>query len=59
MEAEFPRSRIFPPSGMHKGEVEILNLARKSLMKCYRMLQNARVTVFAVSELFRKNQQGD
>ena len=27
-------------------------------MKCYQMLQNARVTAFTVSELLRENQQG-
>ena len=27
-------------------------------MKCYYMLQNDRVTAFAVSELYRENQQG-
>ena len=33
------------------------NVARMPLIKCYRMLQNARVTVFTVSELIRENQQ--
>ena len=40
------------------GELEIPNLARMSLMKCYKMLQNSRVTAFALSELLRENQQG-
>ena len=34
------------------------NLAQMSLMKYYRMLQNARVTAFIASELSRENQQG-
>ena len=29
-----------------------------ALIKCYRMLQNTRVTVFTISELLRENQQG-
>ena len=33
------------------------NLAQMSLMKCYKMLQNAKVTPFTVSELLRENQQ--
>ena len=28
-------------------------------MKCYWMLQNAKVTAFTVSELLRENQQGE
>ena len=39
------------------GEVGIPNLARMFLMKCYYLLQNARVTAFAVSELLRETQQ--
>ena len=27
-------------------------------MKCYKMLQNAKVTAFTVSELLRENKQG-
>ena len=38
-------------------ELGILNLAQMSLMKSYWMLQNARATVFTVSEILRKNQQ--
>ena len=38
-------------------ELGIRNLARLFLMKCYWMLQNARVTAFTVSELLRLNQQ--
>ena len=36
-------------------ELGIPNLARMSQMKCYWMLQNARVTAIAFSELFREN----
>ena len=32
-------------------------MARMFLMKCYYLLQNARVTAFAVSELLRETQQ--
>ena len=39
------------------GELGIPNLVRTSLIKCDRMLQNARVTAFTVSELIRENQQ--
>ena len=38
------------------GELEIPNLVRMYLIKCYWMLQNARVTDFTVSELSRENQ---
>ena len=37
-------------------ELRIPNLARNSLIKCYRMLENARVTAFTVSVLLRENQ---
>ena len=37
-------------------ELRIPNLARTSLIKCYRMLENARVTAFTVSVLLRENQ---
>ena len=40
------------------GKFGIPNLAPMSLMKCYRVLQNARVTAFTASELLGKNQQG-
>ena len=39
------------------GKLEIPNLAQMSLMKCYRMLQNTKVTGSTVSELLRENQQ--
>ena len=35
----------------------IQNLAWISLMICYYMLQNSRITAFTISELLRKNQQ--
>ena len=38
------------------GKLEIPNLAWTSLIKCYWMLQNARVATFTVSELFREYQ---
>ena len=40
------------------GKLGILNVARMLLMKCYWMLQNARVTAFTISELLRENQKG-
>ena len=39
------------------GKLEIPNLAQTSLIKCYWMLRNARVTAFTISELLRENQQ--
>ena len=50
-------SEFCPISG-DRGELGMPNLARMSLMKYYRMLQNARVTAFIASELSRENQQG-
>ena len=55
--SEIPPSEFCPISG-DWGELWIPNLAQMSLIKCYWMLQNARVTAFTVSELLRKNQQG-
>ena len=40
------------------GELGIPNLAQMSLMKCYWMLQNSKVTAFNVYDLLRENQQG-
>ena len=40
------------------GKLDISNLARMSLLKCYWMLQNAKVTAFSISDLLRKKQQG-
>ena len=39
------------------GELEIPSLTRRSAIRCYWMLQNLRVTAFAVSALLRENQQ--
>ena len=39
------------------GKLGTPNLAKMYLIKCYSMLQNARITTFTVSELLRKNQQ--
>ena len=52
-----PPSAFCPTSG-YWGMLEIPNLALISLMKCYRVLQNARVIAFTVSELLRENQRG-
>ena len=54
---EMPPSGFFPISA-DWGELRIPNLARMSLIKCYWMVQNTRVTAFTVSELLRKNWQG-
>ena len=55
--SEIPSSE-FCPISKDWGELEITNLARMSLLKCYWMLQNARVTAFIISELLRENQEG-
>ena len=34
------------------------NLVRMSLIECYWMMQNTRVTAFTISELLRENQHG-
>ena len=54
---EIPPSEFFPISE-DWGKLAIPNLARMSLMKCYWMLQNVKVTAFIVSKLLRENQQG-
>ena len=56
------RKSVIPPYGFCPisgdwDQLGIANLARMSLLKCYWMLQNARVTAFTLSELLRKNQQ--
>ena len=53
--SEIPPSGYCPISGdwVKSG---IPNLIRMSLIKCYLMLQNSRVTAFTVSELLRENQ---
>ena len=55
--SEIPPSEFFPIS-RDWGKLGISYLARTSLIKCYWMLQNARVTPFIVSKLLREYQQG-
>ena len=52
---EIPPSEFCLISG-DWGELGIPNWPRTSLIKCYWMLQNARVTDFTISELLRENQ---
>ena len=54
---EIPLSEFCLISG-DWGKLGIPNLARMPLIKCYCMLQNARLETFTVSELLRENQQG-
>ena len=56
LEIRIPPCEFYPISG-DWGELGILNLARMSLMICYGMLQNVRVTIFTFSELLREKQQ--
>ena len=51
-----PPSEFCPISG-DWGMLQIPNLVGMFLMKCYWMLQNARVTAFSISDLLRGNQQ--
>ena len=53
--SEIPPSEFCPISG-DWGKLWILNLAQMSLIECYWMLQNSRVTAFTVFELLRENQ---
>ena len=39
------------------GELRTLNVARRSRIKCYWMLQNSRFTALTISQLLRENQQ--
>ena len=55
--SEIPPSEFCPISG-DWGELCILNFARMSLIECYGMLQNSKVTAFTVFELLRENQLG-
>ena len=50
-------SEFCPISGLWS-QLGILNLARKSLMKCYWMLPNTRAIVFTLSELLRGKPTG-
>ena len=54
--SEILLSHFCPMSG-DWAKLVIPNLARMSLMKCYWILQNARITPCTVSELLRENQQ--
>ena len=47
----------FCPISVDWGKLRIPNLAQAFLIKCYWMLQNAKVTAFMVSELLKENQQ--
>ena len=53
--SEIPPSEFCPISG-DWGKLWIPNLARMSLIECYWMLQNSRVTAFTVFELLGENQ---
>ena len=55
--SEIPTSEFYPISG-DWDQLWIPNLARMSLIECYWMLQNSRVTAFTVFELLRENQLG-
>ena len=54
---EIPPSEFCPTCG-DWSELWIPNLARMSLIECYWILQNSRVTAFIVLELLRENQLG-
>ena len=54
--SEIPPSVFCSISG-YWDNLRIPNMARTSLIKCYWMMQNARVTAFTISELLRENQQ--
>ena len=55
--SEIPLSECCPISG-DWSKLWIPNFARMSLIECYWMLQNSRVTAFTVFELLRENQLG-
>ena len=54
--SKIPPSEFYPISG-NWVKLGMPNLTRRSTIKFYRMLKNARATAFTVSELLRKNQQ--
>ena len=54
--SEIPPSNVCPILG-DWGKLGTQNLVRMSLVKCYWMLQNAKVTEFTVCELLKENQQ--
>ena len=53
--SEIPPSEFCPISG-DWDKLWIPNLARMSLIECYLMLQNSRVTAFTIFEFLRENQ---
>ena len=53
---EIPPSEFCPISG-DWGGLRIQNLARTTLIKCYWILKNNKITAFIVSEKLRENQQ--
>ena len=55
--SEIPSPEFCPISGDY-GKLRLSNLAQMSLMQCYKIMQNARVTAFTVSEVLRENQLG-
>ena len=55
--SEMPPSEFYPIPGKWS-ELEIPNLGRMFLIKCYWMPQNARVTAYTVSLVLRETQQG-
>ena len=55
--SEIPPSEFCPISG-NWGELWMPNLARMSLIECYWMLRNARVTAFIAFESWRENHLG-
>ena len=57
LKSEIQPSEFCPISG-DWGKLWVPNLARMSLTEFYWMLQNSRVTAFAVLELLRENQLG-
>ena len=56
--SEIENTPVFFPLSGNLHNLGIPNLAEMSPMKCYWMLENARITVFTVSELLREKQQG-
>ena len=55
---EFWNMSEFCPISGDWDKLGIPNLSRVSLVTYYWMLQNSRVTAFAVSDLLKENQQG-
>ena len=53
---EIRKSEILPSEFWYWDELGIPDLARMFLIKSYKMMQNAKVTAFTVSELLRENQ---